>query len=118
MIPKEKFDTLATRIVGTRIKIAYDEAAAAIEITIPAGREDRTTILRDSTQIDALLACHLEKITCVGPYAAIASYEQGWVESVIEFGAPFFGPAQMWHKTLFSSNIHEGKEPVPIVLSS
>jgi len=118
VITKEKFEQLTGRIEGTRLKATFSEDDGIVEITVPAGREERVANLRDVDQLDALLSNPINSIFCVGPYAAVSCYTDGWVESAIEFGAPFMGPSQMWYRTFFGRNIYDGKEPIPIELSS
>lgn len=118
MITKKRYDEFASRFEGTRLKAEHSEDVGVVTVTVPAGREHRIARFRNEEPLDAFLANPIDSIFCVGPYAAIACYDDGWVESVIEFGAPYIGPTHMWYRTFFGSAPYDSIEPVPIELSS
>lgn len=118
MISKAKFEEVQKRLEGTRLKAEFFEEDDFVVITAPAGREERKGAFSDEVDLEKFLSGPIDKLNLVGPYAAVASYEEGWVEAIIEPSVPIGANLNQYHRTLFGVNFSEEKAPTPVVLTS
>jgi hypothetical protein len=91
----EAFLQLKSRCDEAGIKykqfIAEDDGEAFFKVYLPAGRDERLLLLRESAKhrIRNLLSCSFEKYVFLGDYQAVASYELGSIEALISSLHPF-----------------------------
>lgn len=79
------------KAAGIRFERIADDPPSSyfLRVHLRAGRDAYPINLFDADRIRALLGVQFERYTLLGDYAAICSYQDGLIEAVISFLAPF-----------------------------
>jgi hypothetical protein len=107
---------LKTRYEGTHVGLDYDEDFEMLGISLPAGRDKRTTWVSTKEKLDTLTKLPLESIHFVGDYAAFYSTTDHVIEALIEPISPS-GPYQDI-ATIFGVAPYSSEPKKPIVIAS
>jgi hypothetical protein len=80
-----------------------DETADRLVVRLPAGRDKKELIIRDTPSAEGLLGISFEKITGISGYKAYCSYEFGYIEALIDPGRHVGFPNSYTYRRLLSS---------------
>ncbi len=107
-------DQVRERFKATKYKIVSDETTSRLVIHAPSGKIDREGRFIRPELMARFLSQPIEGIVCVGDYAAIASYTEGWIEAVVD--SVYAEPSYIRFSMLFDAAPFstEPKQPITV----
>lgn len=88
-------EELRKRCTAAKVELqeqTYGDGQKYVVVKLPAGRDKRQISLHNAKNINAFLSVLFEKYVFIGEYAAICSYEDGYIEAAVRSLDPIMQP--------------------------